>query len=122
MDDARLLEIAAELEAGAEDGWAAALIEAEGVELSGSPKGFRTLAALLLRAMASDAVLYDRLKDLFGEQPAIYSLFVSWDAPPGWKPPETKMPLVFWLGLGLAVVLIIAVIVLAVIGFFAVIR
>ena len=121
MDDDRLIEIAAELEADTEGGWASAAIEREGVELTASPKGFRRLAALMLRATASGGGFYfDGLADLFKDQPAIYSLGVSWDAPPDSKPPDRKVPLVLWVLLGLAVALAAAVLVFAVIGLIAI--
>ena len=118
-----MTEIAAELEADTEGGWASAAIEREGVELTASPKGFRRLAALMLRATASGGGFhFDDLTDLFNDQPAIYSLGVSWDAPPDWKPPEPKTPLGLWLILALVASLVVAVLVFAVIGFVAVIR
>ena len=123
MDDARLIEIAAELEADAGEGWASAAIEREGVELTASPKGFRRLAALMLRATASGGGFYfDGLADLFKDQPAIYSLGVSWDAPPDWKPPEQGKPWGLWVLLAVVVAFVAAVAVFAVIGFLAVIR
>ena len=123
MDNARLIEIADELEVGAEGGWASTAFEKDGVELTASPKGFHRLAALMLRATASgDVMHFDGLADVFGDHPAIFVLVVGTDVPPDWKPPEPKAPLSLWLLLGLAVAVVAAVLVLAVIGVVSIIR
>ena len=123
MDESRLSEIAEELASGAEDGWASASFERDGVELVASPKGFRRLAAVMLRAAASGGGFYQfDLADIFQDRPAIHTVGVSWDAPSGWEPPDQKPSPVFWLGVAGLALVAVAVIVFAVIGLLAVVR
>ena len=116
MQPGRLLEIADELEVDTDGAWAEAGCESSGVELVSNPMGLRRLAAILLRAAASDDVIYtEGLEDLFGKRVSIFAIWRVWDPRPN-EPPPRGAPWVDWVVIAAFFGLLAGTVILAFIG------